>query len=206
MGHDGIEYYIHQGFLSGLSAPLNDLVNEIASTEGCVIWGDVSEDTFSRFAQFVYTGTYTGFGFADRDDTIRHSEEPTSITTNVFGNLPDSSSTREPLGLFSIGTSTPEPLQNTENDVFKLPYSLVSYQVAATEWVPSHSMKSGSRQSSKRKFDAIACNWDLGRKKCPSNNKLDFIQAFTAKHGDLTSTSSFFGFKQISNKASRLMR
>lgn len=123
-----MEHYIHQGLLSRLSAPLKDLVNKVASTEGYVTWADVDEEIFSRFVQFVYCGTYTGPALIGVDD-IEHSEEATSPTANVFENLPNTSSPDRPVGSFSYRNATLEPPQNAEHEAFTLPYSLASFQV-----------------------------------------------------------------------------
>ncbi|KAG9252897.1 uncharacterized protein F5Z01DRAFT_190095 [Emericellopsis atlantica] len=48
VGHDRVEYYIHQSLLSYLLASFHNLVKESAPTG--VTWVDVDEDIFSRFA------------------------------------------------------------------------------------------------------------------------------------------------------------
>ena len=103
MGRDRVELYIHRGFVSRLSTPLNALVSSWAK-EGCVTWEDVDIDVFSRFAQFLYTGDYTGFAPADSEDTSRHSEEASATAQpgGLFGStaLWENSATTQSASLF----------------------------------------------------------------------------------------------------------
>jgi len=46
------------------------------SLEGPVAFEDVEKDIFSRFVQFVYTGVYTSFASAEKD-------EPNTVTASV---------------------------------------------------------------------------------------------------------------------------
>lgn len=51
---------IHTGLVAIQSTALNTLINNVTkgSTGGEVIWEDVDEHTFARFAQFLYSGNY----------------------------------------------------------------------------------------------------------------------------------------------------
>jgi len=53
-------FYIHPGFFSQLSHPLNDIIrNSIAdSSENCIVWEEVDSTVFLLFAEFAYTGQY----------------------------------------------------------------------------------------------------------------------------------------------------
>ncbi|KAJ3496614.1 hypothetical protein NLG97_g2531 [Lecanicillium saksenae] len=56
------EFYIHTSLLASQSPALNALVygQMKEAVNGCAIWEDISEDTFIRFGQYVYTGDYDG--------------------------------------------------------------------------------------------------------------------------------------------------
>ncbi|KAM5353037.1 hypothetical protein ACJZ2D_017087 [Fusarium nematophilum] len=123
------------------------------------------------------------------NNTTKQPQEPNKFMVNVVKNPSENSGLKELPSLFFNRTAASELLHNMEDDAFKLPYSLASYQAAVTE-------KLGSRLSSKRKFDTIACDWDFGSKGNPSNKKGDFIQAFRARYGDPAGAKSVFGICQ----------
>lgn len=108
VGHDRAEFYIHRGFVSRLSTPLNALVNNSMeeSLEGCIAWEDVDADVFSRFAQFLYTGTYLSFAPAGNENrnenTSGQSEEASTTVSNTDRGNPTFSAgaTTEPTSLF----------------------------------------------------------------------------------------------------------
>lgn len=61
VGPDKTEYSIHSDLVSRQSKVLAALVYNCMkeTTERCVTWEDIETLTFARFAEFVYTGTYT---------------------------------------------------------------------------------------------------------------------------------------------------
>ena len=92
VGPSAKEYFIHRGLVASLSGPLNALVNGgmRESHEGCVIWDDVDEDVFQRFAQFAYTGSYVDYeptGLAGPPATSPSAAEATKITAKVMEKL-----------------------------------------------------------------------------------------------------------------------
>ena len=214
MGHDRAEFYIHRGFVSRLSTQLNALVNSWVEEplEGCVTWEDVDTDVFSRFAQFLYTGTYPGFAPAENENTSGQSEEANTPVTNAGQELSDrgnptflTGATTEPTSLFgrdAFGSSATteraslfgnsplsEAIRKVDNtDPFKLPYSLRSYEWAAAERVNGvHATQckfnKPSSRGTKRKIDALACDCTPGGGS-PFERKRDFISAFLTKQGD----------------------
>lgn len=185
VGHSAILFFIHQGVVSRLSAPLKAIVNSGAmeSPEDCVVWEDIDASVFSRFAQFAYTGTYTSFVFAG----TRSSEGVSNTTVNAAEMLPDRSNPEKPLqGLFSYCTTTPQvgvgdggalpgPQETDTAGPFKLPYSLASYERAATDRIIPHSHselcgRSNSLFGSKRKRD-MPCDCGPGSGGGPSAKK-----------------------------------
>ncbi|KAM3496823.1 hypothetical protein MY10362_009806 [Beauveria mimosiformis] len=56
------DFYIHTSLLASQSRTLDALVygQMKEAVNGCTVWEDVSEDTFIRFGQYVYTGDYDG--------------------------------------------------------------------------------------------------------------------------------------------------
>ncbi|OAA42782.1 BTB/POZ fold protein [Cordyceps fumosorosea ARSEF 2679] len=62
VGPKKLEFYIHTSLLASQSPTLDTLVygQMKEAINGCTVWEDVSEDTFIRFGQYVYTGDYDG--------------------------------------------------------------------------------------------------------------------------------------------------
>ena len=56
------EFYVHTSLLASQSRILDALVygQMKEAIDGCTIWDNVSEDTFIRFGQYLYTGDYDG--------------------------------------------------------------------------------------------------------------------------------------------------
>jgi len=82
--------------------------------------------------------------------------------------------------------SRQEPAGNEKKDAFRLPYSLASYERAATDWLAgrsnhSRTCKQRVMRAVKRKFESLSCDCDLGSDGTPSEKKRDFISAFMAK-------------------------
>lgn len=75
VGAEQIPMMIHTALVAEQSPALESLVNGSMqeATSGTVIWEDVEEDTFGRFAQFVYTGDYDTPSHTTMED---HSQVP----------------------------------------------------------------------------------------------------------------------------------
>lgn len=76
VGDSETEYVLHTGVVARLSKPLDVLVNGAMkeAREGRVEWPDVDGETFVRFSQWAYTGTY----LAAEPDIVLY---PSDITT-----------------------------------------------------------------------------------------------------------------------------
>lgn len=172
------EFYLHRGFVSRLSAPLNDLVNSgnTESSEVCVTWKDIDDDVFSRFVQFAYTGAYKGFAPSRNDDS---SEGATGTSANRVEEQRDSSSTEN--SLFESGAPP-------KRQPFTLPYSLASYRWAAISDFGRFTCKLHSTTSEKHKHKLLGrawCECDPDIKNYPSEKKRDFVSAIISKQGSL---------------------
>ncbi|RYO87920.1 hypothetical protein DL764_008799 [Monosporascus ibericus] len=86
VGHEGAEFYLHPGFVSRLSDPLDALVRSGAegSSESCISWKKVETDVFLRFAQFVYTGSYASL--TKGGESIKDDLESISSGSSSFFN------------------------------------------------------------------------------------------------------------------------
>lgn len=62
VGPDKQEFFIHASLVASQSKVLDSLVNGAMkeAEDGCTAWENVSEDTFVRFGQYIYTGDYQG--------------------------------------------------------------------------------------------------------------------------------------------------
>ncbi|KAL6409081.1 hypothetical protein AUP68_05450 [Ilyonectria robusta] len=67
IGRNKIEFCVHTGLLSCLSARLRSLIEDSQAKEDYVHMEDVDDDVFLRFAQFAYCGSYAGFDAAEED-------------------------------------------------------------------------------------------------------------------------------------------
>ncbi|KAI0206039.1 hypothetical protein F4808DRAFT_408689 [Astrocystis sublimbata] len=78
---------IHADLLAAMSGPLNALVNVHMreATEAMAEWPDVDEETFARFGEFAYTGTYGALdehpatGPSTGDEHIARDHVPTKL-------------------------------------------------------------------------------------------------------------------------------
>ncbi|KAI1318029.1 hypothetical protein F5Y16DRAFT_392373 [Xylariaceae sp. FL0255] len=205
--HKKMEFYIHPDLVSRLSAPLDDLVKNAteSSLEGCVILEDVDEDVLSRFAQFVYTGTYVGWAPAGDDNRTGCSEGAAENMPAVLKKRPVID--KPQIGLFGRCVPSTDSQENYKQNAAVLPYSLVSYVTASTKQIIDLTLvvvhspeckqnQSTSQISSKRKFDAMTCDCDGAPQ---SKKKQDFILAFVEKQGGLTGARSFATGPTISN-------
>ncbi|KAI1324796.1 hypothetical protein F5Y16DRAFT_423530 [Xylariaceae sp. FL0255] len=88
LGPDKKPFTIHADLLAAQSKPLNALVNGNMkeAAEGIAEWPEIEEETFARFWEFAYTGTY-------------HADEPSPTPTKPELNAPTPSPTAG--GLFS---------------------------------------------------------------------------------------------------------
>jgi hypothetical protein len=185
IGKHGAEFYIHQGFVSRLSVPLNDLVNSttVEASEDSVIWEDVEEDIFWRFAQFVYTGSYADFRSFD---LTYHLREGTPNKACEVGTTIDMNYLETPLKPANvegyIGDSSSSVFLATNIvDPFRLPYSLMSYNTAARSWdwfYHPEAMKCKPQDHQTKQKPGIGpCNGS------PSKKKRDAIAVFMSKYG-----------------------
>ncbi|KAI1319108.1 hypothetical protein F5Y16DRAFT_391194 [Xylariaceae sp. FL0255] len=168
VGHKSVEFYIHPGLVSRLSAPLGDLVKggtEGSLEQGCVTLEDVDEDVLSCFAQFVYTGTYAGWAPTGDENRTSCSEGAVEIMPAVLKKQPVIE--RPQIGLFGRCVPSTDSQENYKQNAMVLPYSLASYATASTRQINDltlvvvHSPEckqnnSTSQSSSKRKFDAVS--------------------------------------------------
>lgn len=62
VGPDKREFFVHASLVASQSKVLDSLVNGAMkeAEDGCTTWENVSEDTFVRFGQYIYTGDYQG--------------------------------------------------------------------------------------------------------------------------------------------------
>lgn len=76
VGPRGREFIIHSALVAHQSEALNALVNGgmKEASEQCVVWDETDEETFLRFCQFAYTGSYDG-----ADPEKRRTEDLTTI-------------------------------------------------------------------------------------------------------------------------------
>lgn len=60
VGPDKQEFFLHASLVASQSKVLDSLVNGAMkeAEDGCTTWENVSEDTFVRFARYIYTGDY----------------------------------------------------------------------------------------------------------------------------------------------------
>ncbi|KAG8169355.1 hypothetical protein KVR01_000100 [Diaporthe batatas] len=193
VGGDGVAFHICRGLLSRLSGPFHTLVHGgIPSTKGCVDWMVVEEAVFWRFAQFVHTGSYTDFAPVGEDGPYHNNNANDSVAGGAEEQADTSSSGERLLPAYSGAhpKASSESHEIERSDVFRLPYSLVSYESAANMWLinrfytapHSTSCKDQGgpvRLPSKRKFEEISCNCG------PSEKKRDCIAAFIAQCGSL---------------------
>ncbi|KAK3943776.1 hypothetical protein QBC46DRAFT_417847 [Diplogelasinospora grovesii] len=173
VGGDGAAFHIYQGLLSRLSGPFHALVQgRTQSTNGCVDWTDVEEDVFWRFAQFVHTGSCTSFAPAEEYGLCHTDKASDAVASGVEDQAADGSNAGERLpqahsGAHPDKASSESPGRRERSEVFRLPYSLASYESAANMWrvnlfyVPPHSTSCRDqdqpvRLPSKRKFEAIS--------------------------------------------------
>lgn len=85
VGEEQVSMMIHIALVAEQSPVLESLVNGSMqeATSGIVIWKDVEEDTFGRFAQFVYTGDYDAPSHTTMGDhlpTLDKAEEERDTT------------------------------------------------------------------------------------------------------------------------------
>lgn len=197
MGSDRVEFYIQRGFVSRLSTPLNALVNGWSreSLEGCVSWEDIDTGVFSRFAQYLYTGDYTGFTPVENEH-MSDSGRANTITIEATWNghsserssLFPTSATTQPASIFGSTAPSEDSQNNDKADPFKMPYSLRSYERAAAKSIHSHThalrckVNRASSQGAKCKADAEACDCIFARWSSSLERKRDFIWAFIKRH------------------------
>ncbi|EXL41494.1 hypothetical protein FOCG_16298 [Fusarium oxysporum f. sp. radicis-lycopersici 26381] len=92
IGSKKTEFNLHLSLVSFLSTRLCRLIE---NSRQCIYLKDVDEDVFSRFSQFVYSGSYVGFGFGGRD-VSRLSDKDTEAgiarqsSSKVLSNTEDS--------------------------------------------------------------------------------------------------------------------
>ncbi|OAA33841.1 hypothetical protein BBO_09458 [Beauveria brongniartii RCEF 3172] len=173
VGSAGAEMGMHTGIVQGVSASLHLLVaNRHLSKH--VELRDVEEDIFLRFCQFCYTGTYEGFALYDAsaaEQLARKCAEQPKVS-GLFANIKADQETPSPIfGLLRVG-----------EDALKLPYSLASFQAAATGWADPNAWCSFCKQNieavrvpSKRRL----CSCGLKR---ASYNKLEAISSFIGSY------------------------
>lgn len=91
VGPDGKKYEIHGAAISGLSMPLDVLINGnmCEAKEKCVKWPDVDEKTFVRFAQWAYTETYETEGPDIPHQSYRTGARISDGTTPDLPRLPE---------------------------------------------------------------------------------------------------------------------
>ena len=208
------EFLIHKGILGCLSPPFNAMINGQMkeAVEGYVVWDDVQEDIFMRFAQFIYTGSYVKFSPVVVTDSLPDIPDPTAksgdkSSEELVAKKPRVEEVAEVTSLFDFTTvAAGDVLENFDFDSFlavpdekdksnsmKLPYSLAGYKTSTTSWLSNpcqwanckHQMQSRpTGSSSKRKMDQIPGGCPGHPEITPIKKKRELIQSFMIRgHG-----------------------
>ncbi|KAJ6784541.1 hypothetical protein PWT90_06759 [Aphanocladium album] len=115
VGPDKQEFFLHASLVASQSKVLDSLVNGAMkeAEDGCTTWENVSEDTFVRFAQYVYTGDYQGATpfmppVAERPNTAAANGDPIAESlADTFVNTPKIETTKKKSKSFPIAVAEP---------------------------------------------------------------------------------------------------
>lgn len=122
-GNNGLRFAAPVALISRLSVPFEALVNNaLEAAHASAALEVANKDTFYRFYQFVYTGTYDGF-------------KPVGCTKKTAP-LPVETSTKMEDGIRCVANPfAVAPQMADKTDSFKLPCSLVSRKAALHEFM-----------------------------------------------------------------------
>ncbi|KAH7129640.1 hypothetical protein B0J13DRAFT_453481, partial [Dactylonectria estremocensis] len=173
IGRNKIEFCVHTGLLSCLSARLRSLIEDSQVGEAYVHLEDVDDDVFLRFAQFAYCGSYAGF-----ENTSENADEVSPVL-GLFGRPLKKQKTSENTVSENAGKATFSFGQPWDKqDTLKLPFSLASCTTTATDSVDDQARcyycsqdTSDMRVPSKRKHGLKACPCEVRKPRHPRKNQ-----------------------------------